>query len=283
MSVYAFRDFVNAAGVIYTPSDFETEYAEDRNAIKATIGGGWTDPITGTVYRYSTDTLSLLIGSVERIDGNGNAAFRDVLPDADVSYDLGSSGLRWATVYAGAFAGSGASLTGLDADELGSGTIPDARFPAVLPALDGSALTDVDAATLLAGTWASPGAALGSGTPQPVTGTTVTASTGDVTASAGDVVAATAGKGLKVKEGSNARMGVGTLVAGTVTISTIAVTATSRVQITVYDLNGSTAIGRVEVGTVTAATSFVVNARKADATIETNDVSKFAWLIVEPA
>ena len=39
--------------------------------------------------------------------------------------------------------GSGANLTDLNADNLSSGTIPDARFPSVLPAVDGSQLTGV--------------------------------------------------------------------------------------------------------------------------------------------
>ena len=42
------------------------------------------------------------------------------------------------------FDGSGTSLTNLNATQLTSGTIPDARFPAALPALDGSALTDLN-------------------------------------------------------------------------------------------------------------------------------------------
>ena len=42
------------------------------------------------------------------------------------------------------FSGSGASLTNLNASQLASGTIPDARFPAALPALNGSALTDLN-------------------------------------------------------------------------------------------------------------------------------------------
>ena len=42
------------------------------------------------------------------------------------------------------FDGSGASLTDLNATQLTSGTIPDARFPAALPALDSSALTDLN-------------------------------------------------------------------------------------------------------------------------------------------
>jgi len=42
------------------------------------------------------------------------------------------------------FDGSGASLTSLNATQLSSGTVPDARFPATLPALDGSALTNLN-------------------------------------------------------------------------------------------------------------------------------------------
>ena len=42
------------------------------------------------------------------------------------------------------FDGSGASLTNLNASQLASGTIPDARFPAALPAVNGSALTNLN-------------------------------------------------------------------------------------------------------------------------------------------
>src|SRR6056300_325873 len=47
---------------------------------------------------------------------------------------------------------SGANLTNLDADDLASGTVPDARFPATLPAADGSALTALNATQLTSGT-----------------------------------------------------------------------------------------------------------------------------------
>ena len=47
------------------------------------------------------------------------------------------------------FSGSGASFTNLDASDLASGTIPDARFPATLPALNGSNLTNVSAGKVL--------------------------------------------------------------------------------------------------------------------------------------
>src|SRR5210317_445966 len=49
-------------------------------------------------------------------------------------------------------ANNGSNLTNLDADNLASGTVPDARFPATLPAADGSALTALNATQLTSGT-----------------------------------------------------------------------------------------------------------------------------------
>jgi hypothetical protein len=57
---------------------------------------------------------------------------------------------------------SGANLTNLDASDLASGTVPDARFPATLPAASGANLTNLDASDLASGT--VPTARLGSGT-----------------------------------------------------------------------------------------------------------------------
>jgi hypothetical protein len=50
------------------------------------------------------------------------------------------------------FAGDGSSLTALNASNLGSGTLPDARFPATLPAANGSSLTALNASNLGSGT-----------------------------------------------------------------------------------------------------------------------------------
>jgi hypothetical protein len=49
-------------------------------------------------------------------------------------------------------ANNGSNLTNLNADNLASGTVPDARFPATLPAVNGSALTNLDASDLASGT-----------------------------------------------------------------------------------------------------------------------------------
>ena len=50
-------------------------------------------------------------------------------------------------VTASSFKGSGATLTTLNASELDSGTIPDARFPATLPAVSGANLTNLPSPT----------------------------------------------------------------------------------------------------------------------------------------
>ena len=49
-------------------------------------------------------------------------------------------------------ANNGSNLTALNATQLTSGTIPDARFPATLPAANGSALTNLNATNLASGT-----------------------------------------------------------------------------------------------------------------------------------
>lgn len=56
------------------------------------------------------------------------------------------------TVTATGFSGSGGSLTGLNATQLTSGTVPDARFPATLPAASGVNLTALNASNLGSGT-----------------------------------------------------------------------------------------------------------------------------------
>lgn len=97
----------------------------------------------------------------------------------------------------------------------------------------------------------------------------------DVLTNTGNVVISTAGKGLKVKEGTNARMGTAVLVAGTVTVSTTAVTATSRIFLTNQVLGGTA--GFLRVSARTAGTSFTITSSSG------TDTSTVAWMMVEPA
>lgn len=84
-----------------------------------------------------------------------------------------------------------------------------------------------------------------------------------------------AGYGVNVKEGTNARMGTATLVAGTVTVSTTAVTANSRIMLTAQ--NSGAAPGALRISARTAGTSFAITSTSA------TDTSLVAWIIFEPS
>ncbi len=90
----------------------------------------------------------------------------------------------------------------------------------------------------------------------------------------GDLKITTAGKGLSIKEGSNARMGRSVMVGGTVTVNNTSVTANTEIFITVYTVGGVQ--GMVSIGTVTPNTSFTI--------ISSNvgDTSTVSWMLVEP-
>jgi hypothetical protein len=103
----------------------------------------------GTVTDAATDTLSrdtIISSSNSDSAVNFGAGTKNVfctLP-ASKAVILDSSG--------NIVANNGSNLTNLNADNLASGTVPDARFPATLPAADGSALTALNATQLTSGT-----------------------------------------------------------------------------------------------------------------------------------
>jgi hypothetical protein len=90
-----------------------------------------------------------------------------------------------------------------------------------------------------------------------------------------DVKAGVVGKGYYIKEGTNATMGVATMVAGTVVVNTTKVTATSRIMLTPQNASGTA--GSVSVSARTAGTSFTILSTNI---LDTRDV---AWIIFEPA
>ena len=87
-------------------------------------GGGYVD---NAIIRYD--------GTTGTIIQNSSATISD-------------AGLLTAT----SFGGIGSSLTALNATQLTSGTVPDARFPATLPAVSGANLTALNATELTSGT-----------------------------------------------------------------------------------------------------------------------------------
>lgn len=102
------------------------------------------------------------------------------------------------------------------------------------------------------------GAVIGGTTPAAVSGTTVRATAG-----------------LRVSEGANAKQGVATLAAGTVTVANTSVTATSRIFLTSQSDGGT--VGFLRVSARTAGTSFAITSSSA------TDTSVVAYQIFEPA
>lgn len=90
----------------------------------------------------------------------------------------------------------------------------------------------------------------------------------------GNLSLAVAGNKLLVKEGSNAAMGVATLVGGTVTVSTNIVTANSRIFYNRATTGGT--VGHLSL-TISAGASFTINSTSATETSTVN------WHIIEPA
>jgi len=79
------------------------------------------------------------------VDSNNTSSeYESLYTDNGISYNPSTGDLTvGGTMNATTFSGSGASLTSLNASSLGSGTIPDARFPATLPAISGANLTNI--------------------------------------------------------------------------------------------------------------------------------------------
>lgn len=80
-------------------------------------------------------------------------------------------------------------------------------------------------------------------------------------------------RGVDVLEGSNARMGVATLVNGTVTVANTSVTALTRIFLTPQSEVDTP--GFVSVTTITPGVSFVIGSSTA------TDDSVVAWLLLE--
>lgn len=138
------------------------------------------------------------------------------------------------------------------------------------------------------------GGALTAGTVSAVStitaGTTLTATLGNITATNGNIVRGTAGnKDVYTSVASTTTAGANsagkvTLVGGTATVSTTAITAASQVRLYRQSVGatGPAALGILSLGTISAGVSFIINAvQAADATaLQASDVSSIGWEIV---
>ena len=101
----------------------------------------------------------------------------------------------------------------------------------------------------------------------------VTITSGDLTATSGNVIVSTAGKGLQIKSGSNAKIGTtSAMTAGSVVVSNTSVTANS-VILHARKTTGGTP-GNVSY-TISAGTSFTLTSTSG------TETSTFDYMIVE--
>ena len=97
-----------------------------------------------------------------------------------------------------------------------------------------------------------------------------------VNLSGGSLDIQSAGQGVKIATGANAKMGTGTLAAGTVTIANTSVTAVSLIFISDTGAGGAASLGSLSVSGRVAGTSFTVTSSLV------TDTSTFHYLIIEP-
>jgi hypothetical protein len=118
--------------------------------------------------------------------------------------------------------------------------------------------------------------------------TSLTATLGAITATNGNLVLGTAGNKIlstsvatTTTAGANS-FGSVTLASGTATVATTAVTANSLIVIWRQGVGASTALGELTVGTITASTSFVINAatQGTPGTPLATDASVVGWMII---
>ena len=108
-----------------------------------TVGTAGTEGAYTQIVTHDTTPSKLFYGSIST-SHSGNMAM------LNASINISNSGIVSFTsisvassVTAGQFYGNGSTLTDLNASNLSSGTIPDARFPATLPAVSGANLTNL--------------------------------------------------------------------------------------------------------------------------------------------
>lgn len=193
-----------------------------------------------------------------------------------------------------AFAGTGSSITGT--------ITPGTALISTVTGGSGGALSPTAGNLNILGT-ASQITSTGSGStltlslpvaitaPGSVTATTtLTATLGAITATNGNLVLTAAGNKMirssvatTTTAGANS-IGSVTLVGGTATVATTAVTANSLIQLWRQSIGstGAAALGVLTVGTISAGTSFVINAVQVAAAtaLQTSDVSVVGWEII---
>ena len=120
----------------------------------SSVGGGYTD---NAIIRYNGTSGTSIQNSTASISDGGVLTATSFSGSGTGITALNATQLTSGTVPDARFPATlpaviGANLTALNASNLGSGTIPDARFPITLPAISGTNLAALNATQLTSGT-----------------------------------------------------------------------------------------------------------------------------------
>ena len=130
--------------VVFIPA-VESEY----NFFNNTAG---SQTLTIAATGHTANGIAIAQGAKTTVFCDGSSNFNVEIISSTDAGALGSGTLPDGRFPATLPATSGANLTALNASNLGSGTVPDARFPATLPAASGVNLTALNATNIASGT-----------------------------------------------------------------------------------------------------------------------------------
>jgi hypothetical protein len=121
----------------------------------ATAAGARTNLGLGSMAVQNSSNVTITGGSVSGITLDAGVISSGVVALArggtGASLALGASGTVLQSNGAAVVFANGALITGLAAGNLASGTVPDGRFPATLPAISGTNLTNLNASAIASG------------------------------------------------------------------------------------------------------------------------------------